>query len=246
MEIKRNPKAHSNGRGWSTADDSTLIKMARGGASAPEIAKILGRTIKSITTRKYTLGVDVRLKSSKNGQNLDVPKSLSVHSKSRRKELPIKVISRTPISQPAAVNTAKKKIWTPQDDAELVKLSAEGKTSKFIAKILGRTPVAVTVRKYALKREGKLITKQTDKKVDAKVDTKKTAMLLRMEKMRAAKGKNKNLPKVEKVVSVPVLKAKNVTSAGNLVDQPIIESDFDALSRIAKSTGATITMVFNK
>ena len=28
MEIKRNPKAPSNRRGWSTADDSTLIKMA--------------------------------------------------------------------------------------------------------------------------------------------------------------------------------------------------------------------------
>jgi DNA-binding CsgD family transcriptional regulator len=239
MEIKRNPKAPSNRRGWSTADDSTLIKMARGGASGSEIAKILGRTIMAVTTRKHILHVDVRLKSSK-GNGLDVPKSISVNNKKKRKELAPIVVSRTPVSQPVTVNVTKTKVanqpWTAGDDAELLKLSAKGNSAKLIAKILGRTTAAVTIRKSGLKKAAN---------AQPKVDVKKAAMLLRMEKMRAAKGKAKNAPAPKKTVPVRVTeKVEVITPATN--EPAVLESDFDALSRIAKSTGATITIVFNK
>lgn len=239
MEIKRNPKAPSNRRGWSTADDSTLIKMARGGASGSEIAKILGRTIMAVTTRKHILHVDVRLKSSK-GNGLDVPKSISVNNKKKRKELAPIVVSRTPVSQPVTVNVTKTKVanqpWTAGDDAELLKLLAKGNSAKLIGKILGRTTAAVTIRKSGLKKAAN---------VQPKVDAKKAAMLLRMEKMRAAKGKTKNAPAPKKSAPVHVTeKAEVITPATN--EPVVLESDFDALSRIAKSTGATITIVFNK
>lgn len=239
MEIKRNPKAPSNRRGWSTADDSTLIKMARGGASGAEIAKILGRTVMAVTTRKHILHVDVRLKSSK-GNTLDVPKSVSVNLKKRKKELAPRVISRTPVAQPVTVNATKTKVakqsWTAEDDAELLKLSAKGNSAKLIGKILGRTTAAVTIRKSGLKKAAN---------AQPKVDAKKAAMLLRMEKMRAAKGKTKNASASKKSAPVQVIeKAEVITPATN--EPAVLESDFDALSRIAKSTGATITIVFNK
>ena len=236
MEIKRNPKAPSNRRGWSTADDSTLIKMARGGASGAEIAKILGRTVMAVTTRKHTLHVDVRLKSSK-GKGIDVPKSISTNTKKKRKELPYKVISRTPMQPPVKVKTPKS-TWTGEEDKELLSLYAQGNSAKLIGMLLGRTPAAVTIRKSTLKKIG-VVTQKTE---EPKVDDKKAAMLLRMEKMRAAKGKNKNLPAVEKVASVPVVKEEKMVSP----TQAVTETDFDALSRIAKRTGATITVVFNK
>jgi DNA-binding CsgD family transcriptional regulator len=233
MEIKRNPKAPSNRRGWSTADDSTLIKMARGGASGAEIAKILGRTIMSVTTRKHLLHVDVRLKSSK-GSALDVPKSVSVNIKKRKKELAPRVVSRTPAAQPVPVNVTKmklaKQIWTAEDDSELLTLLARGNSAKMIGKILGRTTAAVTIRKSTLKKAAN---------AQPKVDAKKAAMLLRMEKMRAAKGKSKNVAPVQITEKVEV-----ITPAAK--EPAVLESDFDALSRIAKSTGATITIVFNK
>jgi DNA-binding CsgD family transcriptional regulator len=248
MELKRNPKAPSNNRGWSTADDSTLIKMARGGASAAEIAKILGRTVMAVTTRKHNLHVDVRLASSK-GKLVDVPKSVSVKNRNKRKELPVKVISRTLVAQPInvapATGTTKSKkskivklTWSKEEDAKLLSLIAEGKSANEIGKILGRTAVAITVRKHALKKSQAI----ANKKANVKEDMKKADMLLRMEKARAAKGKNKNLQVSEKVASVPVAKEEKMVSAA----QPMKESDFDALSRIAKSTGATITVVFGK
>jgi len=234
MEIKRNPKAPSNRRGWSTADDSTLIKMARGGASGAEIAKILGRTIMAVTTRKHTLRVDVRLKSSK-GSLLGVPKSISIRNTKKRNELAPKVVARTPVSQPFPVNVTKQ-TWTKEDDTELLALYAKGKSAKMISKILGRTTAAVTIRKSTLKKMSK---------VNSKVDEKKAAMLLRMEKMRAAKGKTKNAPTPKK--SSPVQVTEKVEVNTPATNEPVVlESDFDALSRIAKSTGATITIVFNK
>ena len=233
MEIKRNPKAPSNRRGWSTADDSTLIKMARGGASGAEIAKILGRTIMSVTTRKHLLHVDVRLKSSK-GSALDVPKSVSVNIKKRKKELAPRVVARTPAAQPVAVNVTKtklaKQIWTAENDSELLTLVARGNSAKMIGKILSRTTAAVTIRKSTLKKAAN---------AQPKVDAKKAAMLLRMEKMRAAKGKSKNVAPVQITEKVEV-----ITPAAK--EPAVLESDFYALSRIAKSTGATITIVFNK
>lgn len=235
MEIKRNPKAPSNRRGWSTADDSTLIKMARGGASGAEIAKILGRTVMAVTTRKHTLRVDVRLKSSK-GKSIDVPKSISTNNKKKRKELPIKVISRTPIQHPVKVEVAKTS-WSAEEDKELLSLYAQGNAAKYIGGILGRTPAAVTIRKSTLKRLG-----ITPQKTEApKVDEKKAAMLLRMEKMRDAKSKNKSLPPEEKVASAPVAKEEKMVH----VAKSTTETDFDTLARIAKRTGATITVVFN-
>jgi hypothetical protein len=236
MEIKRNPKAPSNRRGWSTADDSTLIKMARGGATGAEIAKILGRTIMAVTTRKHTLHVDVRLKSSK-GREIDVPKSISTNKKKKRNELPIRVISRTPIQHQVKVKSPRSS-WSSEDDKELLSLYAQGNSAKFIGMILNRTEAAVTIRKSTLKK----LEAAAQKIEDHKVDDKKAAMLLRMEKMRAAKVKNKNLPVVEKVASVPADKKEKIISEV----QPITETDFDALSRIAKRTGATITVVFNK
>ena len=236
MEIKRNPKAPANRRGWSTADDSTLIKMARGGASGAEIAKILGRTVMAVTTRKHILHVDVRLKSSK-GSGVDAPKSISKNNKKKRKELPIRVISRTPVQHPVKVKTPKS-TWSSEEDKELLSLYEQGNSAKFIGMLLGRTPAAVTIRKSTLKKSG-VVTQKTE---EPKVDDKKATMLLRMEKMRAAKGKNKNLPTVEKVASAPVAKEEKIVSAA----QTVTETDFDALSRIAKRTGATITVVFNK
>ena len=86
MNVKPNPKAKANNRSWSTADDSTLIKMARGGASGAEIAKILGRTIIAVCNRKYNLGVDVRLASSKGKEN-DAPRTLSKkHQKTKGRQ----------------------------------------------------------------------------------------------------------------------------------------------------------------
>ena len=244
MEIKRNPKAPSNRRGWSTADDSTLIKMARGGASGAEIAKILGRTVMAVTTRKHTLHVDVRLKSSK-GKGIDVPKSISTNTKKKRKELPYKVISRTPMQHPVKVKTPKS-TWSGEEDKELLSLYAQGNSAKLIGMLLGRTPAAVTIRKSTLKKleasQPKVETSKVEPVKENKVNDKKAAMLLRMEKMRAAKGKNKNLPAVEKVASVPVVKEEKMVSP----TQAVTETDFDALSRIAKRTGATITVVFNK
>jgi DNA-binding CsgD family transcriptional regulator len=210
MELKRNPKAPSNNRGWSTADDSTLIKMARGGASAAEIAKILGRTVMAVTTRKHNLHVDVRLASSK-GKLVDVPKSVSVKNRNKRKELPVKVISRTQVAQPINVSAASetpkskkskivKPIWSKEEDAKLLSLAASGKTAEEIGKVLGRTAVAITVRKHTLKKSQAI----SSKKENVKIDEKKAAMILRMEKARAAKIKNKNLAAVEKVSSVPV------------------------------------------
>ncbi len=241
MELKRNPKAPSNNRSWSTSDDSTLIKMARGGASASEIAKILGRTVMAVTTRKHTLHVDVRLASSK-GRGVDVPKSLSVKNRKKRKELPVVVISRTPAIQPAPMDVTKNKIsrksWTNDDDSELLLLAANGNSLQLIGGILGRTTAAVALRKSALKKSG-----ATQQKTETpKVDKKKAAMLLRMEKMRAAKGKNKNLPMAEKVAHISVAKEEKIPS----MEQSVTETDFDVLSRIAKRTGATITVVFNK
>lgn len=236
MEIKRNPKAPSNRRGWSTADDSTLIKMARGGASGAEIAKILGRTVMAVTTRKHILHVDVRLKSSK-GSGVDAPKSISKNNKKKRKELPIRVISRTPIQHPVKVKTPRTS-WTSEEDKELLSLYAQGNSAKFIGMLLGRTAAAVTIRKSTLKK----LEAAVQKTEEPKVDEKKDAMLLRMEKMRAAKGKNKNLPEVEKVASATVAKTERVVSKS----QAVTETDFDALSRIAKRTGATITVTFNK
>jgi hypothetical protein len=241
MELKRNPKAPSNNRSWSTSDDSTLIKMARGGASASEIAKILGRTIMAVTTRKHTLRVDVRLASSK-GKGVDVPKSLSVKNRKKRKELPVVVISRTLAIQSAPMDVTKNKIsrksWTNDDDSELLLLAANGNSLQLIGGILGRTTAAVALRKSALKKSG-----ATQQKTETlKVDNRKAAMLLRMEKMGAAKGKNKNLPMAEKVAPISVAKEEKIPS----MEQSVSETDFDALSRIAKRTGATITVVFNK
>lgn len=244
MEIKRNPKAPSNRRGWSTADDSTLIKMARGGASTSEIAKILGRTITAVANRKHNLHVDVRLKSSR-GKDSDVPRSISTNNKKKRKELPFRVISRTPIQHPVKVK-AERSSWTSEDDNELLSLYAQGNSAKFISMLLGRTVAAVTIRKSTLKKleasQPKVETYKVEQEKENKVDDKRASMLLRMEKMRAAKGKNKNLPAVEKVASVPVVKEEKMVSAA----QAVTETDFDALSRIAKRTGATITVVFNK
>jgi DNA-binding CsgD family transcriptional regulator len=242
MELKRNPKAPSNNRSWSTMDDSTLIKMARGGASAAEIAKILGRTVMAVTTRKHNLHVDVRLTSSK-GKGVDAPKSVSVRNRNKKKELPVRVISRTAAPQPvnvvsAGITKVTKPVWTKEEDAKLLSLAAEGKSAKEIGKILGRTSVAVTVRKYGLNKSQELTNKKANVKVDNKADEKRSAMLARMEKMRAAKGKNKKLPVVEEAASVPATKMEKIVSSA--------ESDFDALSRIAKSTGATITVVFGK
>ena len=245
MELKRNPKAPSNNRSWSTSDDSTLIKMARGGASASEIAKILGRTVMAVTTRKHTLHVDVRLASSK-GKGVDVPRSLSVKSRKKRKELPVVVISRTPATQPAPMDVTKNKIsrksWTNDDDSELLLLAANGNPLQLIGRILGRTTAAVALRKSTLKKSENIAAQKTNTREKEKKD----AMLLRMEKMRNAKGKSKNKPDAEKVVTIPLTKKVNVIPAGNFEPSQIKESDFDALSRIAKSTGATITVVFNK
>lgn len=240
MELKRNPKAPANNRSWSTADDSTLIKMARGGASAAEIAKILGRTVMAVTTRKHNLHVDVRLASSK-GKGVDAPKSVSVKKRNKRKELPVRVISRTPAPQPVnvtPVETTKisKQSWTKEEDSKLLSLAAAGKSAKEIGEILGRTSVAVTVRKYGLNKVQEL----ANKKANVKVDEKRAAKVLRMEKARAAKAAKK--AQSTPVASVPVTKEEKMVSAA----QAIKESDFDALSRIAKSTGATITVVFGK
>lgn len=234
MEIKRNPKAPSNRRGWSTADDSTLIKMARGGASGAEIAKILGRTVMAVTTRKHILHVDVRLKSSK-GSGVDAPKSISKNNKKKRKELPIRVISRTPIQHPVKVKTPRTS-WTSEEDKELLSLYAQGNSAKFIGMLLGRTAAAVTIRKSTLKK----LETTVQKIEEPKVDEKKAAMLLRMEKMRAAKGKSKNKPKSEDQPN------KEVETRNTEADFHAGETDFDALSRIAKRTGATITITFNK
>ena len=153
MDVKRNPKAPANNRGWSSADDTTLIKMARGGATASEIANILGRTIMAVTNRKYTLKVDVRLASSKGKENA-APKSLSQNKKkkpAKRVEIPYRVISRTPLSDIAIVDG--KNLWTPADDTQLILLSNAKVKVKEIAKTLGRTPAAVTFRKAFLKRK---------------------------------------------------------------------------------------------
>jgi DNA-binding CsgD family transcriptional regulator len=241
MEIKRNPKAPSNNRSWSTSDDSTLIKMARGGASASEIAKILGRTVMAVTTRKHTLHVDVRLASSK-GKGVDVPRSLSVKSRKKRKELPVRVIQRTSQEQPMNLTPAsgsKKsritKFWTKEDDANLLSLVADGKSTKEISEIIGRTPVAINLRKYSIKKSQKSSVKK--EKSDAM--EKKSAMVLRMEKARNAKLNKR----AQSVTSAPI----NVTEEKVIpASQTMKESDFDALSRIAKSTGATITVVFGK
>jgi len=234
MEIKRNPKAPSNRRGWSTADDSTLIKMARGGASGAEIAKILGRTVMAVTTRKHILHVDVRLKSSK-GSGVDAPKSISKNNKKKRKELPIRVISRTPIQHPVKVKTPRTS-WTSEEDKELLSLYAQGNSAKFIGMLLGRTAAAVTIRKSTLKK----LETTVQKIEEPKVDEKKAAMLLRMEKMREAKGKSKNKPKSEDQPN------KEVETRNTEADFHAGETDFDTLSRIAKRTGATITITFNK
>lgn len=249
MELKRNPKAPSNNRSWTTMDDSTLIKMARGGASASEIAKILGRTVMAVTTRKHLLHVDVRLASSK-GRSADAPKSVSVKNRNKKKELPVRVISRTTIPQPVNVTPANgtmkarkskvaKPCWNQEEDAKLLSLAASGKTAKEIGKILDRTPAAVTIRKSSLKKSQNA----SNKKAGEKADEKRAAMLARMAKMRAAKTKNKNLPMVEKVASAPAVEVDTALPASNFEQYA---SDFDTLSRIAKSTGATITVVFGK
>lgn len=242
MELKRNPKAPSNNRSWSTSDDSTLIKMARGGASASEIAKILGRTVMAVTTRKHTLHVDVRLASSK-GKGVDVPRSLSVKNRKKRKELPVRVISRTSQEQPMNLTPASgsekskisKPVWTEADDIKLISLVAEGKSMKEISEILGRTPVAINLRKYSIKKAQKLRVK----KEKSGVSEKKAAMVLRMEKARNAKLN-------KRAQSVPVAPIKVAEEKVISASQTMKESDFDALSRIAKSTGATITVVFGK
>ena len=246
MELKRNPKAPSNNRSWSTADDSTLIKMARGGASAAEIAKILGRTVTAVSARKYNLHVDVRLASSK-GKGVDAPKTVSIKKKTKRKELPVRVISRTPAAQPVNVSPAgtelptkkvkvSKPAWTKEEDAKLLSLTSEGKSAKEIGKILGRTSVAVTVRKYSLNKSQEL----ANKKANSKVEDKRAAAILRMAKAREAKANKK--AQAPTVASVPVTKKEKMVSAA----QSMKESDFEALSRIAKNTGATITVVFGK
>ena len=72
------------------------------------------------------------------------------------------------------------------------------------------------VKLSAIALSASLVACASTQKTEApKVDDKKAAMLLRMEKMRAAKGKNKNLPAVEKVTSVPVAKEEKMVSAAS-------------------------------
>ena len=78
----KNSQAPSNNKVWTSKDDKTLIRMAKEGASSAEIAKELGRTKAAIWGRKYGLGINGRLTSSK-GQGISVP--VSVSTKSRNK-----------------------------------------------------------------------------------------------------------------------------------------------------------------
>jgi predicted transcriptional regulator len=238
MDVKRNPKAPANRKGWSTADDTTLIKMARGGATAPEIAKILGRTIMAVTNRKYTLNVDVRLASSKGKEN-SAPKSLTQNKKkkpAKRVEMPFRVISRTPLS--AIAITDGKNLWTPADDTQLILLANSKVKVKEIAKTLGRTPAAVTFRKAFLKRKAAVDKSSAN-------ETPKFASLLDevLNKPEAPVTEKAKRGRKVGYRKVKENKQDSVTTSVNAYQSA--SDEFAAMKAIARKYGATITITIN-
>jgi len=220
MDVKRNPKAPANNKGWSTADDATLIKMARGGATASEIAKILGRTIMAVTNRKYTLKVDVRLASSK-GKEKAAPKSLTQNKKkkpAKRVEMPFRV------TQLILLANAKVKV-------------------KEIAKTLGRTPAAVTFRKAFLKRKAAVDKSSAN-------ETPKFASLLdevlnKPEASVTVKGKRGRKVGYKKPNAATTENFKRQPSATSVNAYQSVSDEFAAMKAIARKYGATITITIN-
>jgi hypothetical protein len=83
-----NSDAPSNNKEWTKDDLNILQSLAAKGASTVEIAKILGRTKASIWCRKSTMGLGVRLASSK-GKGIIAPTTVSTKTRGDKKKLKI-------------------------------------------------------------------------------------------------------------------------------------------------------------
>lgn len=240
MDVKRNPKALANNKGWSTSDDATLIKMARGGATASEIAQILGRTIVAVTNRKYTLKVDVRLASSK-GKINSAPKSLSQNKKkkpTKRVEIPYRVISRTPLSEIPI--SSGKNLWTAADDTQLILLSNSKSRVKEIARVMGRTPAAVTFRKSFLKRKSAADKSYSVEEpkfpslLDEVLGRNEDSAVLKSVKIRQIGHTKVKSNKTKQI------KTQNKTTSVNAYQS--VSDELEAVKSIARKYGATITI----
>jgi DNA-binding CsgD family transcriptional regulator len=234
MNVKQNPKAKANNRTWSTADDATLIKMARGGASGAEIAKILGRTIIAVCNRKYNLGVDVRLASSK-GKETDAPRTLSKNkskSKSPKKvTVTVKEISRVPLAQNPLFHKELK--WTKEEDVKMFELTERGEGNKKIATLLGRTEKSVKNRKYYLKKKDENQSPNqpaANEVIDATPNYQAKESAIPSGRGRKPGSKNKT-----KMVQM------SINRSGVNAYQSA-EEEFDVIKRMAKKYGATITI----
>lgn len=117
-ETSQNLSKH--GAIWTPEEDSLIVSLFKEGRTSREISEILERTPVSVDTRKHFLGLN------KN--------SISIGKSNPSKLTKGKVI--------------KKSAWSENDDTLLSLMLQEGKSAKEIAKVLGRTPGAVSNRKY--------------------------------------------------------------------------------------------------
>ena len=133
---------------WTPGEDATLMRLRAEGQSARQIGQVLGRTFKAVQARG-----DILRAQGEIGTALGIPPPTKSSAPT------VEVATPEPESAPTPFYTERmdsngRRHWTPEEDARLVSLRADGMQDDEIAAVLGRTTGSTQQRVMKLRMEG--------------------------------------------------------------------------------------------
>lgn len=134
---------------WTPGEDATLVRLRAEGQTAAQIGLVLGRTRRAVLGRGNALRAEGEIGTAL-GRQPSPPSALSAPAVEFAAPEPV-AESTPPYDE--TMDSRGRRHWTPEEDARLVSLRADGMQDDEIAAVLGRTTGSTQQRVMKLRME---------------------------------------------------------------------------------------------